>query len=326
MPFFSVVIPSYNRADLIGATLDSVLGQSMDDLEIIVVDDGSSDGSVELLRDYARRFAGRLVLIEQSNAGPGAARNRGIAAARGQYVAFLDSDDLWFSWTAALYRHVLEAQNSPAFLAGMPHATHHPLEHKNRADAINWRRRLEFESFPDYFASARRWRCWVSASAFVVRRDVLRDAGVAFSTLPINAEDIDFSLQLGTAPGFVCVAAPLSFAYRRHEQSLVTDESRTLEGMRNLVNGEHSGRYPGGATRADDRQILLGQHIRPVCINYCKTGYTSAANELYRAILPWNIAQKRARFLLGFWLARAAQRARKSKNSGANPTEAVNPN
>ena len=314
MPFFSVVIPSYNRVDLIGATIDSVLNQSMGDLEIIVVDDGSTDGSLELLRRYAREQGERFTLIEQANAGPGAARNRGVARARGQYVAFLDSDDLWLGWTAALYRHVLQEQKCPAFLAGMPHVTPHPHRYKRRADATNWRADLKFESFPDYLASASKWRCWLSASAFVVRRDVLQNSDnghpIAFSTLPINAEDIDFSLQLGTAPGFVSIIAPLSFAYRRHDESLVTDSARTLEGMRNLVSGEQSGRYPGGAQRARDRQVLLGQHVRPVCLAYRRAGYHRAANELYRATLSWNLAQKRARFLLGFWLARSAFRAR----------------
>ncbi len=322
MPFFSVVIPCYNRADLIGATLDSVLGQSMDDLEIIVVDDGSTDGSLALLRRYAEQWPARLTIIEQQNAGPGAARNRGMEQARGQYVAFLDSDDLWLEWTAALYRHVLEREDCPAFLAGLPHATPDPLGHKRNADATDWREQVRFDSFPDYLASAQNWRCWVSASAFVVRRDVLQNSDIAFSTLPINAEDIDFTLQLGTAPGFVCVTAPSSFAYRRHDQSLVTDNLRNLQGIRNLLMGERSGRYPGGAARARDRQLLLGKHIRPACLNYRKTGHHRAASELYRATLSWNIAQKRARFLLGFWLARAASRTKDLEER--KTTEATN--
>ena len=91
-PFFSVVIPVYNRAGEIGPTLRSVLSQTFQDFEIVVVDDGSVDGSchaVEALHDP------RILLIRQKNSGPQAARNAGIDAARGRYLAFLDSDDLF---------------------------------------------------------------------------------------------------------------------------------------------------------------------------------------------------------------------------------------
>ena len=91
MPTLSVVIPNYNRADLIGETLDNVLAQTRAPDEVIVVDDGSTDHSVALLECYGKR----ITLIRQANAGPGAARNRGLAAARGDLIQFMDSDDLW---------------------------------------------------------------------------------------------------------------------------------------------------------------------------------------------------------------------------------------
>ena len=91
MPTISVVIPSYNRADLIGETLANVLGQSRPPDEVIVVDDGSTDDSARVVEG----FGDRVTLIRQANAGPGAARNRGLAAARGELIQFMDSDDLW---------------------------------------------------------------------------------------------------------------------------------------------------------------------------------------------------------------------------------------
>jgi hypothetical protein len=92
MPYVSVIIPLYNKSKYIVRTLDSVLSQAFRDFEVIVVDDGSTDGSDALVRRYDDS---RLRMIQQANAGPAAARNRGLAEANAPYVAFLDADDEW---------------------------------------------------------------------------------------------------------------------------------------------------------------------------------------------------------------------------------------
>lgn len=88
----SVIIPLYNKERQIGAALESVLQQSYTDYEIFVVDDGSTDGSAAVVEGFA---GARLHLIRQENGGVSAARNRGIREAKGEYIAFLDADDLW---------------------------------------------------------------------------------------------------------------------------------------------------------------------------------------------------------------------------------------
>jgi len=93
MPRFSIVIPTYNRADSVTHTLESCFSQSFSDFEIVVVDDGSSDNTVDVLGQIDDP---RLKVCTQENAGPAAARNTGMDNASGDYIAFLDSDDVWY--------------------------------------------------------------------------------------------------------------------------------------------------------------------------------------------------------------------------------------
>lgn len=92
-PFFSIVIPTYNRASSIAHTLQGCFKQTFDNFEIIVVDDGSTDNTVDVLKEIQDP---RLKTVEQKNAGPAAARNTGVDNANGKHIAFLDSDDIWY--------------------------------------------------------------------------------------------------------------------------------------------------------------------------------------------------------------------------------------
>lgn len=106
----SVIIPAYNAEPFIRETVESVLAQTVPPVEIIVVNDGSTDGTAAVLRD----FGTRIQVLTQPNRGPTAARNAGAAAARGHWLAFLDADDLWLP--AKLERQLARAEASGAAL------------------------------------------------------------------------------------------------------------------------------------------------------------------------------------------------------------------
>lgn len=102
MPMFCVIMPLYNHEAFVDEAIESVVKQTLGDWELIVVDDGSKDGSGAIADGWAGRDS-RIRVIHQSNAGPAAARNRGMAQASGEWIALLDSDDMWFPQTLAHY-------------------------------------------------------------------------------------------------------------------------------------------------------------------------------------------------------------------------------
>jgi glycosyltransferase involved in cell wall biosynthesis len=112
MSLVSVVIPAYNAEKTLAMSVLSVLHQEKDErhrFEIIVVDDGSTDFTARVAETLAGRYPGLIRVIHQKNAGPAAARNAGIQAARGEYIAFLDADDLWLPNKLQLQLEILEA-------------------------------------------------------------------------------------------------------------------------------------------------------------------------------------------------------------------------
>jgi glycosyltransferase involved in cell wall biosynthesis len=92
LPLISVIVPTYNCAPYLAIALDSVFSQDWPSLEVIVCDDGSADDTVAIARRYADRG---LTVLQQANGGPAKARNRAVAASRGEYLAFIDGDDFW---------------------------------------------------------------------------------------------------------------------------------------------------------------------------------------------------------------------------------------
>lgn len=287
-PAFSVIIPSYNRAALIGATLRSVLAQRVQDFEIIVVDDGSKDGSA----DAARAVSPRVRVIEQANAGAGVARNTGAAAARGAILAFLDSDDLWLPWTLETFARVFDAAPT-TLLAG----SHRPFSDEQAVGAFECGP-LVVERSSDYLACDTT-RVMPGAGVMVVRREAFERAG-GFAPRRMNAEDSELFLRLGAEPGFAALRSPVTLAYRAHDGSVRRQTALSVEGRRYMIARERAGAYPGGASRRLDRLRCITAHVRSQCVECLHAGDRAAAWELYRDTLAWHARLGRVKFLLGF--------------------------
>lgn len=287
MPFFSTIIPSFNRAPLIAATLDSVLAQECADNEIIVVDDGSTDGTLDVLAGYADRIR----VIQQPNSGPGAARNRGVEHASGKYVAFLDSDDLWFPWTLATYKAVIDQCGSPSVVTG----THVDFTFAATLSNVGPCAPC-FRAYPDFLASP---RSWIIPSSLVLTPETHRAAG-GFRTDIWICEDADYWLRIGCAPGFVRITSPLAVGYRLHPGGISVSWSGRSRGVHALLDAEQAGSYPGGPGRQRERMDYICAHARPTTLGCLRAGLVPAATGLYRRTLPWHLHLGRGKYLLGF--------------------------
>ncbi|MHC6224582.1 glycosyltransferase family 2 protein [Pseudomonas sp. X10] len=111
-PMVSIITPSYNAERLIGRTLQSVLEQTWQDWELLVIDDCSKDGTRNVVEEFATRDSRiRLITLDRNNGAPAAPRNIGVREARGEWIAFLDADDIWHPEKLALQMVVAEARN-----------------------------------------------------------------------------------------------------------------------------------------------------------------------------------------------------------------------
>ncbi|GEL69066.1 glycosyltransferase family 2 protein [Myxococcus virescens] len=288
MPFFSVIIPTYNRARLLEAALASVFAQEERDFEVLVVDDGSTDDTLETLARYGEQVR----VLSQRNAGPGTARNLGIQEARGTYVAFLDSDDVWFPWTLATYRQVLEAEGTSLVLGTAA------LFSRAETLATVSREPLQVLRFADYLASAED-RTPRTACVLAVRTEALRRVG-GFTPLRISGEDYDLLYRLGTDPGFAWVRAPVVVGYRQHVGSTSTSLESGYRGTRYLLEQERLGRYPGGTARRRERLEMLLYSLRHVTHWLLSQRRVDLALDLYRRGLPLHLEAPRWRYVLGF--------------------------
>ena len=213
-PTFSIVMPAYNAGATVGPAIESVLAQTRGDFELIVVDDGSTDDTVDRVQPYL--FDGRVKFISQPNLGPSSARNTAIAAARGTYASLLDSDDLWLPH----YLEVMAATLAAAPAAAVAYTDAWALEDETRriarATVLSSWHPTSVPKEPELFL-----RALLELGNFVyvsatIRRSVLAEVG-PFRLGVEGSEDYEMWLRIAAA-GHRFVRCPGRLAiYRRRE-------------------------------------------------------------------------------------------------------------
>lgn len=268
----SVIIPCYNSAAFLSESIDSALGQSYADKEVIVVDDGSTDDSPRVMSGYGNAIR----VVRQANAGLSAARNAGIRAAQGRYIAFLDADDYWAP--SFLEKMVAAAEETQAGIAycgwqnvGLPGPRGQPFVPPDYE--------TELDKSAVFFSNPR----W-PVHAALLRRDVLDLTG-GFDPKWKACED--FALWIRVAPVFRLALVPEVLAfYRFHDGQM--SKNRAGIAMNHLaVQIDYLHTTPAAARqlpRTMRRQLMYGRLLRSAFEAYWARDL-QAARTLFRRVM-----------------------------------------
>ena len=225
----SVIIPSYNLKQYLGEALQSVKDQTYRNWECIIVDDGSTDGSIELAREWASRDS-RFILIEMGGGGVCHARNRGVAAAEGEYIIFLDSDDILMPRCLEMAVDVLDHEHDAVIVYG-------------KAEQFGKGVKTKILDTPPFSMETMLGRNCIYVTA-MVRADDFRAAGGFSPDMEDGLEDWDLWLGILEGGGTVRQLDEVFFRYRIRKDSRnkqISDER--LSALRRKIWEHHSHLY-----------------------------------------------------------------------------------
>ena len=205
-PLVTVLIPTYNRGWVLKEAIDSVLSQDFEDFELIVVDDGSTDNTQDILDGYDRD----IMVLRQDNRGVSAARNAGIASASGRFIAFLDSDDLWLPGKLASQVDFFNS-NPEALICQTEELW---IRNGKRVNPKNRHKKFSGMIFKHSLPL-----CIVSPSAVMLKKSLLNKTGVFDESLPA-CEDYDLWLRISCKYPVFLIDTPLIIKRGGHEDQL----------------------------------------------------------------------------------------------------------
>ena len=264
-PHVSVIIPAHNSADFIVTAVESVLAQTFADYEIVVVDDGSTDDTREVLK----QFEGRIVYLHQQNRGVSAARNAGIRRARGELVCLLDADDIWRPEKLARQTALMAARPTLGLLFADAEESEGPTVQKSSILKTMMFGPESLSQIPlqDAFRKLLTEN-FIPTSTVMMRKTCLETAGLFDEDLP-NAEDRDMWLRMSSQFPIGCVPEVLAIK-RSHGANISTRTAMALQ-SRIAVWGQCRRRFPTLAPPQLYDRLLADAHQQ--------LGYLLLANE-----------------------------------------------
>lgn len=280
---FSIIIPVYNRGLLVADAIESVLKQDFYDYELIVVNDGSSDNTMQVLDKYRDSIR----IIHQENQGAESAKNSGVKEATGDYLVFLDSDDVLLPGALSVYHQIIENENEPAMLFARG------CGFDSKTDSINMKL-LGKSSLCIYSRNkdflSKRAAVWLSTSFLILKRS-LWCKSTMFKRGAFPADDLDFLLRTGTLGLCIIVKSPMTVGYRYHDNNSIKNILSIIDKLSFLLKMEKKNEYPGGWNRKIDRLALIGGHILIWTFRGMQKHYTRQSLSLLVKGLPAIVAK-----------------------------------
>jgi glycosyltransferase involved in cell wall biosynthesis len=218
MPKISIIIPAYNRAHLIPRALESVFKQTFRDYEVIVVDDASVDNTAEVMNSFSHQVK---YVRQTQRSGSAGARNRGILEAKGEYIAFLDSDDFWIPEKLAEQAKILDAHKN----VGIVYSKMAIIDEKGELCGT----KPAQVSGKNYQELLQIWGD-LPTSTVLTRRECFDKAGM-FDTSLITMQDIDMWLRIARHYDLYEIEDKMLAYYCRHEEQATKSKIRVYEGL-----------------------------------------------------------------------------------------------
>jgi len=223
----SIITPVFNREKYLSATIESVLAQTYNNYEFILIDDGSVDSSVEIIKKYRNEYPTKIKLITQPNSGPSGARNNGITQSGGKYIAFLDSDDLWAKDKLEEQIKLFEYHKN----IGFTYTGYYLIDEDGT---------ILKKCYPDLkFAGQLYEKLWlinnnIFGGTIMAERKKIIEVGM-FDKNIYGAENLDLRIKLASV-GNVYFSNKLLSYYRRHKSNITLGTSMMAKNRFKLIN------------------------------------------------------------------------------------------
>jgi glycosyltransferase involved in cell wall biosynthesis len=251
---FSIVITCYNQQEFIKDAIESVLLQACASKEVIVVDDGSQDRSLEIIKRYETSLK---LLPFSTNHGVIHARNRGASIARGEYLIFLDGDDLFTPWTLDVYERLIAARR-PTTIVSLARWFEGPAPVLRKDDGVP--KKLEFVEYESLMAKAKDRGNSIFIGSFVISQRAFHDVG-GWSPGIWHLDGHDLYAKLAYSGNAILALTPYTMLYRMHGANSMRSVAALVGAAHLIMDREQAGRYPGGRRRRFERYTWHGGTI-----------------------------------------------------------------
>lgn len=282
-PIISVIVPVYNSEKFIKKCIDSILNQTFQNFELILVNDESKDNSLEILNGYSKND-NRIIVIDQKNTGPGLARNAGLKIARGKYVMFIDSDD--YIDEDYIEKHFTKIKNDKLdiVVSGFKKVD-------NNGNILSFERKLKNGEFAKYVV--------MGPVSKIYRKDFLDKYSIQF-TDTCASEDIQFNIKAFNSGAKVDTIPYVGYNYVYNENSVSNTIHKDFDEKLNMIEFLNSINYKT-ISNVKLNQYFIVRH----CVSYLLYGGKSASKKSflneYKKLFIWidkNIYKKNKYFFL----------------------------